>query len=264
MPFGLPILFAALLAGLFTWLLTAVGAAVVFFIVRINDRIMSIISGVAAGIMLSASFWSLLLPAKELCEAGGRTPVLPLCVGFLVGGLFIVLSGLFFERVSASGMGFHPKAGSGGRWGSPRSVLIILAITMHNIPEGLAVGVAFGAAAGQPELLPAALALTLGIGLQNIPEGAAVALPLRREGVGRGRSFFFGQLSAAVEPLAALLGASLSVITAILPFALAFAAGAMVFVVAQELIPEAVQSSKWGVCALMLGFSLMTMLDVMF
>jgi len=255
---GMPLAMAAFLAGLFTWAMTASGAAVVFFINNVGRRTTAVLSGLAAGIMMSASFWSLLLPAKEMCEQEGRSPLPALGAGFLCGGFFIVLSGLFFERLDKSGMGFHP-----GSEMKTRSALIVLAITMHNMPEGLAMGVALGAAASRPELLPAALVLVLGIGMQDIPEGSAVALPLRRDGHSRLKCFFIGQLSAVVEPAAAVAGALIAV-SGILPFALAFAAGAMVFVVAQELVPEAVSAPKIGVCALMAGFTLMTMLDVAF
>ena len=258
MIFGMPLAMTALLAGLFTWALTAAGAAVVFFISNVSRRTTATLSGLAAGIMMSACFWSLLLPAKEMCEQEGRSPLPALGGGFLLGGLFIVLSGLFFERLDKSSMGFHPGGGM-----KSRSALIVLAITMHNMPEGLAMGVALGAAVGRPELLPAALVLVLGIGIQDVPEGSAVSLPLRRDGHSRLKCFFAGQLSAAIEPVAAVAGALLAV-SGILPFALAFAAGAMVFVVAQELVPEAVGVPKIGVCALMAGFTLMTMLDVAF
>ncbi len=265
MIFSLPAGVAALIAGTFTWSLTAVGAALVFFINKMNDKVTSVTSGLAAGIMLSASFWSLLLPAKQRAEQWGGSGLVPLTVGFLSGGLFIVLSGLFFEHVSRSGMGFHIKSDDSEHHNKGlRSALIMLAITMHNIPEGLAVGVAIGAAAASPDLSAAAVVLTLGIGLQNLPEGAAISLPLRREGTSKLRSFMYGQMSALVEPVFAVIGAMLSGVAIILPFALSFAAGAMVFVIAQELIPESVKTPKHGIWSLMIGFTLMTLLDVAF
>ena len=253
----------ALLATLFTWGMTALGAALVFGTKKVNRKLLDAMLGFAAGVMIAASFWSLLAPAIDLSEGGSLPKWVPPLIGFLAGGVF--LRGL--DRVLPH---LHPGApareAEGIKTSWQRSVLLISAITLHNIPEGLAIGVAFGAvAAGVPQAsLGAAIALAVGIGLQNFPEGTAVAMPLRREGMSRGKSFFYGQLSAVVEPIAAVIGAVAVVLAQpILPYALAFAAGAMIFVVAEELIPEAKRGSPdIAAMSLMVGFAVMMTLDV--
>ncbi|MEW6636382.1 MAG: ZIP family metal transporter [Actinomycetota bacterium] len=260
---GLPPVLQALIATTFTWGMTACGAALVFGTSNVNRRLLDSMLGFAAGVMIAASFWSLLAPAIELSE-GGPLPIWgPPLIGFLAGGVFLRLVDRFLPHLHPG----HPRSEAEGvKTGWQRSVLLVSAITLHNIPEGLAVGVAFGAAAAgiQGSSLGAAVGLAAGIGLQNFPEGTAVAMPLRREGMSRPRSFFYGQLSATVEPVAAVVGAS-AVLYAqpILPYALAFAAGAMIFVVAEELIPEAKRGSPdIAALSLVVGFSVMMTLDV--
>ncbi len=256
----------ALVATLFTYFMTALGAAVVFFFKTIKRRVLDTMLGFAAGVMIAASFWSLLSPAIEMAGDLGVPPWLPATVGFLAGGLFLrgidmVLPHLHMNTPDAKVEGLHTT------W--RRSVLLILAITLHNFPEGLAVGVAFGAAAaGIPAAsLAGAMALAVGIGIQNFPEGAAVSIPLRREGLSRLRCFWYGQLSGLVEPVAGLLGA-LAVVSmrSLLPYALSFAAGAMIFVVIEELIPEsqADRNTDFATMGAMLGFAVMMALDVAF
>jgi zinc transporter, ZIP family len=256
----------ALLAGIFTWAATALGAAAVFFVRTLDRRLLDSMLGFAAGVMIAASFWSLLAPAIELAE-GGPLPVwLPATIGFLAGGAALwgidkVLPHLHLDRPMEQAEGIKTP------W--RRTTLLVLAITLHNIPEGLAVGVAFGAVAAElpSAALGSAVVLALGMGLQNVPEGAAVALPLRREGMSRLRSFWYAQLSGAVEPIAAVIGAAIVVQSqAVLPYALAFAAGAMIFVVVEELIPEAQAHGDTDrpTVAAMLGFALMMALDTAF
>jgi len=254
----------ALLATLFTWFLTAVGAAPVLFARSFNQRILDGLLGMAAGVMIAASFWSLLAPAIELSEELGVPSWLPATVGFLSGGFFLWLTDKILPHLH-EGLAISEAEGIKTSW--QRSTLLVLAITLHNIPEGLAVGVAFGAAAvGMNEASVAgALALAIGIGLQNLPEGTAVAMPLRREGVSPWKSFFLGQASGIVEPIAGVLGAAaVMLIQPILPYALAFAAGAMIFVVAEELIPEAQRQGDTDIptVGVMGGFALMMILDV--
>ncbi len=261
---GLSPIYQALLATLFTWFVTALGAALVFLFREIKPKVLDGMLGFSAGVMIAASVWSLLLPAIALSE-GGPLPVwLPAVVGFMLGGGFLRLLDMLLPHLH---LGFADEEAEGlpTRW--RRSVLLVLAITMHNIPEGLAVGVAFGAAAaGLPAATVAgAVALAIGIGLQNFPEGTAVSVPLRREGLTRRRSFFYGQASGMVEPVAGVLGAAAVLLVApILPYALAFAAGAMIFVVAEELIPEAQRAGFTDVATFgtMLGFAVMMTLDV--
>ncbi len=250
----------ALVATLFTWFVTAMGAVPVLFTRRVERRLLDSMLGVAAGVMIAASFWSLLAPAIELSDGSWA----PAAVGFLLGG--VVLRGI--DRVLPH---VHPAfAGAeveGVRTSWRRSTLLVLAVTLHNFPEGMAVGVAFGAAAAGIDgtSIGSAIALAIGIGLQNFPEGTAVAMPLRREGLSRWKAFFLGQLSGVVEPIAGVLGAWL-VLTAraILPYALAFAAGAMIFVVVEELIPEAQAegNAHLATAGTMLGFAVMMILDV--
>lgn len=256
----------ALLAGLFTWGVTAIGALFVVAVKRPSQRLLDAMLGFAAGVMLAASVWSLLLPSIEIATASGGLAWVPAAIGFLLGGASLRVVDRFLPHLHP---GLPRSEAEGVRTGWDRAVLLVLAITMHNIPEGLAVGVAFGAAAS-PELgghatLSGAIALALGIGLQNFPEGMAVSMPLRREGVSIGRSVWYGQLSAIVEPIAAVVGAVAVVSSqALLPYGLAFAAGAMVFVVVEELIPESQQSGSADLATLgtLVGFVAMMILDV--
>ena len=254
----------ALFATGFTWFVTALGAATVFAFKTINRRVLDGMLGFAAGVMIAASFWSLLAPAISMAAESGLPPWLPAAIGFLLGGAFLYGIDRLLPHLHA---GFPMEEAEGIRTGWQRSVLLVLAITMHNIPEGLAVGVAFGAVGAQlpSASLAAAAALALGIGLQNFPEGAAVSIPLRREGFSRLKSFWYGQLSGTVEPLAGVAGAALVVlIRPILPYALAFAAGAMIYVVVEELIPESQLAKNSDIATLgaMLGFAVMMALDV--
>jgi ZIP family zinc transporter len=261
---GLSPILQALLATLFTWFVTALGAALVFLFREIRPRVLDGMLGFSAGVMIAASVWSLLLPAIALAE-GGPLPVwVPAVVGFMLGGGFLRLLDMLLPHLH---LGFSDAEAEGLPTHWRRSILLVLAITMHNIPEGLAVGVAFGAAAaGLPAATVAgAVALAIGIGLQNFPEGTAVSVPLRREGLTRRRAFFYGQASGMVEPVAGVLGAAAVLLVApILPYALAFAAGAMIFVVAEELIPEAQRAGFTDVATFgtMLGFATMMTLDV--
>lgn len=254
----------AFLATCFTWFVTAMGAGVVFFFKRINRKLLDGMLGFAAGVMIAASFWSLLAPAIEMAENMGHRAWLTAATGFLSGGAFLWLVDAFLPHLH---LGFPRSEAEGVKTSWHRSILLVLAITLHNIPEGLAVGVAFGAlAADLPSAnMAGAVALALGIGLQNFPEGAAVSVPLRREGFSRLKSFWYGQMSGIVEPIAGVLGA-LAVITMqpILPYALAFAAGAMIYVVVEELIPESQLEKNTDIATIgtMLGFSVMMMLDV--
>ena len=254
----------ALLATLFTWLLTAAGAAPVLFAKRVNQKIMDGMLGLAAGVMIAASFWSLLAPAIEM--SGGDWK--PATAGFLAGGLFLYLIDKILPHLH---LGLATSEAEGIKTSWHRSTLLVLAITLHNIPEGLAVGVAFGAvahatdAAMAREMMLGGIALAIGIGLQNFPEGLAVAMPLRREGMGRLKAFMYGQASGVVEPIAGVLGA-LAVLSMqpILPYALAFAAGAMIFVVVEELIPESQRDgfSDFATGGALIGFAIMMALDV--
>jgi len=254
----------ALLATIFTWGMTAVGASVVFFTKSVSRRFLDTSLGFAAGVMIAASFWSLLAPSIELSAEMGLIPWLPPLLGFSFGGVFLRL----MDRVLPHLHLFAPESTSEGvstKW--RRVILLVLAITLHNIPEGLAVGVAFGAVAAGIgiEGLGAAVALAIGIGLQNLPEGTAVSVPLRGEGFSRLRSFWYGQLSAVVEPIAGVLGAAAVLfMQPLLPYALAFAAGAMIFVVVEEVVPESQQGGNTDVATLgaMIGFAVMMTLDV--
>lgn len=257
-------LLQAFLATMFTWAVTALGAAIVFFFKGINKKVLDAMLGFAAGVMIAASYWSLLAPAIEMAEASGGTPWVPAVVGFLLGGVFLFAADKLIPHVHP---GFSKGDSEGPKTSWQRSVLLVLAITIHNIPEGLAVGVAFGAVAvGVPSAtIGGAIALAIGIGIQNFPEGAAVSIPLRREGFTRRKAFAYGQASGIVEPIAGVLGA-LAVITMqpILPYALAFAAGAMIYVVIEELVPESQASKHSDVATIgtMLGFTVMMLLDV--
>ncbi|MGI6161790.1 MAG: ZIP family metal transporter [Christensenellales bacterium] len=254
----------ALVATLFTWFVTALGSAMVFFFKEINRKVLDAMLGFAAGVMLAASFWSLLAPAIDMAEAAGSIKWLPPLIGFLLGGAFLKLADSIIPHVHIGGM-TGKKEGVKTSW--QRSVLLVTAITLHNIPEGLAVGVAFGAAAlGMPSATVAGgIALAIGIGLQNFPEGAAVSIPLRREGLSRFKSFAYGQASGIVEPISGVIGAAaVMAMQPILPYALAFAAGAMIYVVIEELIPEAQTSGNSDIATIgtMLGFAVMMVLDV--
>jgi ZIP family zinc transporter len=260
---GLPAVVQALLATLFTWGMTALGASLVFGTKSVPRKLLDAMLAFAAGVMIAASFWSLLAPSIELSTEGSLPVIVPPLVGFLAGGVFIRLLDLLLPHLHPG----HPMADAEGiptHW--RRSILLVSAITLHNIPEGLAVGVAFGAAAAGIDgaSLGAAVALAVGIGLQNFPEGTAVAMPLRRDGLARGKSFFYGQLSGVVEPVAGVIGAAAVILAKpILPYALAFAAGAMIFVVAEELVPEAKRGSPdIAAMALLVGFAVMMSLDV--
>ena len=259
----LPPIAQALIATMFTWGMTAAGAALVFGTKNVPRKLLDAMLGFAAGVMIAASYWSLLAPAIDLSEAGSLPSWVPPVIGFLLGGIFLRLLDRVLPHLHP-GMKMSEAEGIHTSW--RRSVLLVSAITLHNIPEGLAVGVAFGAVAVGIDgaSLGAAIALAVGIGLQNFPEGTAVSMPLRREGMGRGRSFFYGQLSAVVEPVAAVIGAAAVLVAQpILPYALAFAAGAMIFVVAEELIPEAKRGSPdIAAMSLMVGFAVMMTLDV--
>jgi len=259
---GLSPVLQALAGTLFTWFLTALGSAAVFLAKEVNRKLLDGMLGFAAGVMIAASYWSLLAPAIEMAEAGPVPAWVPAAAGFLIGGAFLRLVDRILPHL-------HRETGELEGVKSPwqRITLLVLAITLHNFPEGLAVGVAFGAvASGLPSAtLSGAIALALGIGIQNFPEGLAVSMPLRREGVSLWKSFWYGQLSGVVEPIAGVLGAAAVLVARpILPYALAFAAGAMIFVVAEDLIPEAQNSGNTHEATLgvMLGFTVMMILDV--
>lgn len=258
----------ALIATLFTWGVTALGAALVFFFKSINKQVLNGMLGFAAGVMIAASFWSLLAPGIELAEELGQVAYVTAAVGFLLGGGFLYLVDKVLPHLH---LGLETSEAEGIKTTWQRSVLLVMAITLHNIPEGLAVGVAFGAVAagtGSSSTLAGAIALAIGIGLQNFPEGAAVSIPLRREGFSRFKAFLYGQASGIVEPIAGVLGAYAVIrVQPMLPYALSFAAGAMIYVVVEELIPEAQREeggSKTDIATIgaMLGFAVMMILDV--
>lgn len=258
-----PILLA-LMATLFTWGLTALGSSMVFFFKTINQKVLNSMLGFAAGVMIAASFWSLLNPAIDMAEESGTPSWIPAVVGFLSGGAFLLLVDKILPHLHL-GLSIDKAEGIKTSW--HRSVLLVLSITLHNIPEGLAVGVAFGALAINPDagMLAGAVVLAIGIGIQNFPEGAAVSIPLRREGFSRLKAFNYGQLSGIVEPVAGVLGAYLVLtIQPLLPYALSFAAGAMIFVVVEELIPESQTGNEtdYSTIGAMLGFATMMTLDV--
>ncbi|MCJ7813256.1 ZIP family metal transporter [bacterium] len=254
----------SLLATCFTWFVTALGASVVFFFKSIDRKVLDTMLGFAAGVMIAASFWSLLAPSIEMAEEIGVTSWIPAVVGFLLGGVFLRIIDKILPHLH---IGYPIEEVEGVKTSWQRSILLILAITMHNFPEGLAVGVAFGAvAASLPSAtLSGAVALAIGIGIQNFPEGAAVSVPLRREGLSRFKCFWYGQLSGIVEPIAGVLGAAAVILMrSLLPYALSFAAGAMIFVVVEELIPESQMDKGADVATMgaMLGFAVMMVLDV--
>jgi ZIP family zinc transporter len=255
----------ALVATCFTWFVTAAGAGLVIFFKTINRKVLDGMLGFAAGVMIAASFWSLLAPAIEMAENDSKLPAyIPAAVGFLLGGAFLFAVDKILPHLHP-GLQRSEAEGISTTW--QRSVLLVLAITLHNFPEGLAVGVAFGAlAAGLPSAtLAGAVALAIGIGIQNFPEGTVVSVPLRREGFSRFRSFFWGQASGVVEPIAGVLGAvAVIAMKPLLPYALAFAAGAMIYVCVEELIPESQAQTSTDVATIgaMLGFTVMMTLDV--
>lgn len=257
-------IFQALLATGFTWFLTAAGAGLVFFFKTVNQKVLDFMLGFAAGVMIAASYWSLLAPAIEMAADFFLPPWIPAAIGFLVGGIFLRLVDNFIPHLH---IGFPEEEAEGVSTSLHRSVLLILAITIHNIPEGLAVGVAFGALAADipTATLGGAVALALGIGIQNFPEGTSVSVPLRREGLSRFKSFWYGQLSGFVEPLSGFMGAiAVIVVRPMLPYALAFAAGAMIYVVIEELVPEAQLEGNADLATMgvMIGFTIMMSLDV--
>lgn len=261
---GIPPVVQALIATGFTWGLTALGASAVFFTRQFSRRVLDTMLGFAAGVMTAASFWSLLAPAIEMSSGKSLPAWVPAVVGFLLGGVFLrgidlVLPHLHLNQPLDHAEGLHTT------W--QRSILLVLAITLHNIPEGLAIGVAFGAvAADLPSAeLTGAVALALGVGIQNFPEGMAVSMPLRGEGLSRIKSFWYGQISAIVEPVAGVIGAAAVLLAEpILPYALAFAAGAMIFVVVEEVVPESQCNGNSDIATMgaMIGFAVMMTLDV--
>ena len=252
----------AFYATIFTWLMTALGASLVFFVKNLNRMVLDGLLGFTGGVMVAASFWSLLAPGIEMSPGEGFVKVLPTSIGFALGALFIFLLDKILPHIHIN---FKDSEGIKTPW--HKTTLLVLAITLHNIPEGLAVGVLFGGVSlGLPEAtISGAVILALGIGIQNFPEGIAVSMPMRRLGASRIKSFWYGQLSAIVEPLAAVLGAfAVTFFSPLLPYALSFAAGAMIFVVIEEVIPEA-QQDKYTDLATMgfiLGFIIMMSLDV--
>jgi ZIP family zinc transporter len=253
---------AALYATLFTWFLTALGASFVLFFKTMNRAVLDGMLGFTGGVMVAASFWSLLAPAIEMSGGEGFAKVIPASIGFFLGALFIFGLDKVLPHLHIN---FQETEGVKSPW--QRTTLLVLAITLHNIPEGLAVGVLFGGvAAGIPEAsIAGALTLAIGIGIQNFPEGVAVSMPLRRMGMSRRKSFMYGQASALVEPVAGVLGAvAVTFFTPLLPYALAFAAGAMIFVVVEEVIPETQQDNNTDIATLGFigGFIVMMMLDV--
>jgi len=255
----------ALIATCFTWGVTALGASAVFFFKRIDQKVMDGMLGFAAGVMIAASYWSLLAPAIEMAEESETASWVPAAGGFLLGGAFLFIIDKVLPHLH---IGFPREEAEGVKTQWHRSILLVLAITLHNIPEGLAVGVAFGAIAADissTTTLAGAIVLALGIGIQNFPEGISVSVPLRREGMSRRKSFWYGQLSGFVEPLAGVVGAAAVLFfQPILPYALSFAAGAMIFVVVEELIPESQYNKNTDIATVgtMLGFTIMMILDV--
>ncbi len=264
----------ALIATIFTWSITALGAALVFLFKKVNKTVMDAMLGFAGGVMIAASFWSLLSPSIDMAQGLGMIPWLTALIGFLFGGAVLFAGDRIFDiaqarskradGVSGADLIKPAKEESNRR---KRCFMLIASITLHNIPEGLAVGVAFGSLCYNLEgaTLGAACMLALGIGLQNFPEGTAVSVPLRREGFSRKKAFFYGQLSGIVEPISGVLGALLVVRARyLLPYMLAFAAGAMIYVVVEELIPESQTNERKDVMAIftLIGFSVMMVMDV--
>ncbi|HNV85890.1 MAG TPA: ZIP family metal transporter [Candidatus Omnitrophota bacterium] len=255
---------AALWAGIFTWGMTALGAAMVLFTYHVNERLLASMLGFSAGVMIAASFWSLLDPAIKMASGTALPSWFPAVTGFLLGCGFLSLADRFLPHVHLD----RPvEKAEGIRTNWKRTTLLVFAITLHNIPEGLAVGVAMGAAASHlgSTSMAAAIALAVGIGIQNFPEGLAVSMPLRASGFSRRKSFMVGQWSGIVEPLAAMIGAAaVFLVKPLLPYALSFAAGAMIFVVIEELIPESQNGDHGDIATLgfVVGFTVMMLLDV--
>lgn len=249
--------YQGLIATLFTYSVTMLGASLVFFFKNVNQKLMDVMMGFAAGVMIAASYWSLLNPAIALSEQLGKPAAGNAAAGFLLGGAFIVFSDVLMSKKQSCKV-------RGEGW--IRCVLLTTAVTMHNIPEGLAVGVAFGCAAleGEGTSLIGAVMLAVGIGIQNFPEGTCVAMPLRREGMSRLKSFLIGQFSGLVEPIAGVLGALFALkVQGLLPLVLSFSAGAMISVVCSELIPESFKDNKqMATAGVMIGFVVMMVLDV--
>lgn len=263
---SIPTQIQALLAGGFTWALTALGASLVIFFKNVNRKILDTALGFAAGVMIAASFWSLLDPAIEMSEKMPVASWIPPAVGFLLGAVFLRMIDMILPHIH---MQMPVEKREGLKTPFRRTTLLILAVTLHNIPEGLAIGVSFGVHGIEPSSvsLVSSIILALGIGIQNIPEGFAISMPLRSEGFSRKKSFFYGQLSGAVEPIFAFIGVILvGVIQDFLPYALGFAAGAMIFVTVEELIPESQRNgnSDIATAGLIVGFTLMMILDVAF
>ncbi|MEX2602185.1 MAG: ZIP family metal transporter [Balneolaceae bacterium] len=265
--FDLNPILQALMGGSFGWLMTALGAAIVFLTKGVGNKLLDSMLGFAAGVMIAASVWSLIMPAMEMSAALGSIEWMPAAVGFLGGALFLRLCDAYVPHLH---LGLPTSEAEGVETKLRRATLLVLAITIHNIPEGLAVGVLFGAAASGVDptgtaTVMGAIALALGIGIQNFPEGLAVSMPLRRDGVSRKKSFAYGQMSAVVEPVFAVVGAlAVIMVQPILPYALGFAAGAMMFVVVEELIPESQHHGHTDIATLgtMIGFCVMMILDV--
>ncbi|MCI9233839.1 MAG: ZIP family metal transporter [Bacilli bacterium] len=249
----------ALLATIFTWSITAIGAALVYFFKKINKNLMDGMLGFAAGVMIAASFFSLIAPAITMSESLNLIPWLVVFIGFFSGGLLLFIGDKIYD--------IYEKKSPNKKSSFKRSIMLVSSITLHNIPEGMAVGVAFGSVIYGLEgaTLAAAWTLALGIGLQNFPEGTAVSMPLRRDGMSRNKAFFVGQISGIVEPIAGVIGAILVMkVRILLPFLLAFAAGAMIYVVVEELVPESQSNKKKDLMALftLIGFSIMMILDI--
>ncbi|MDZ7658535.1 ZIP family metal transporter [Fodinibius sp.] len=265
--YGLNPIIQSLFGGLFTWGLTALGAALVFFTKTVGHKLLDTMMGFAAGVMIAASFWSLLVPSIDMAGAQGMIEWVPAVIGFLTGGIFLRICDAYLPHLH---IGLPMEEAEGVKTSWRRATLLVLAITLHNIPEGLAIGVLFGAAASGIEAaggatVVGAITLAIGIGIQNFPEGTAVSMPLRREGLSAGKSFWYGQLSGIVEPISAVIGAAaVLMVQPLLPYALAFAAGAMIYVVIEELIPESQLHGNTDLATLgtMIGFSVMMILDV--
>jgi len=258
--------YQALLATGFTWVMTLLGAAGVFLGREVDRRVMDAALGFAAGVMIAASYWSLLAPAVGMAEGSGLPAWLPAAIGFLAGGAFLRGIDALLPHLHLD-LPLEHAEGIKTSW--ERSTLLVIAITLHNIPEGLAIGVSYGSMAGDVSSasIGSATALAIGIGIQNLPEGLAVSLPLRREGLSRMKSFFYGQLPGLAEPVAGLAGVSAVLLCRdLLPYALGFAAGAMIYVVVEELIPESQRSGHpdLATMGLMMGVTVMMILAVAF
>lgn len=262
--YGYSPILLAIIAGTFTYFMTAIGAALVFFTFRVGEKLLDTMLGVASGVMIAASFWSLLEPSIELSRSLSLPVWLPPSAGFLSGAIFLRVVDILIPHLH---IGLEKEKAEGIKCELKKTTLLVLAVTLHNIPEGLAVGVAFGALVHQGDITSfmGAISLTVGIGVQNLLEGLAVAFPLRGEGFSKTKSFMLGQASAMVEPVGAVIGAvAVSMIQPIMPYALSFAAGAMIFVVVEDLIPQSQQrgNSDLATMGTILGFIIMMILDV--